>query len=58
MAADPIPEISPAAAARRYQAGLVAARRAPLPSTGETRTQLGAARTAGNTAAATTRAPR
>ncbi|MEU3268737.1 hypothetical protein [Streptomyces bacillaris] len=51
--ARPAGEISPAAAARRYQAGLAAARRAPLPSTGETRTQLGSARTAGNTAAAT-----
>ncbi|MCR8947143.1 hypothetical protein NW249_34210 [Streptomyces sp. OUCMDZ-4982] len=52
--ARPAGEISPTAAARRYQAGLAAAaRRAPLPSTGETRTQLGAARTAGNTAAAT-----
>ncbi|MFF3034658.1 hypothetical protein ACFVS7_27065 [Streptomyces rubiginosohelvolus] len=52
MAADPIPEISPADAARQYQAGLAAARRAPLPSTGETRTQLGSARTSGNAAAA------
>ncbi len=56
--ARPAGEISPADAARRYQAGLAAAaRRTSLPSTGETRTQLGAARTAGNTAA-TTRAPR
>ncbi|WP_186343477.1 hypothetical protein [Streptomyces sp. CFMR 7] len=51
--ARPAGEITPADAARRYQAGLAAARRAPLPSTGETRTQLGAARTAGNAAAAT-----
>ncbi|MEU0001961.1 hypothetical protein ABZ069_34140 [Streptomyces microflavus] len=43
--------ISPAAAARAYQQGLAAARRGPLPSTGETRTQLGSARSAGNAAA-------
>ncbi|MGW1662917.1 hypothetical protein [Streptomyces microflavus] len=52
--ARPAGEITPADAARQYQAGQDAARRAPLPSTGETRTQLGSARTAGN-AAATTR---
>ncbi|MEU6614461.1 hypothetical protein [Streptomyces parvus] len=54
MSAEDVPEISPADAARQYQAGQAAARRAPLPSTGETRTQLGSARTSGN-AAATTR---
>ncbi|MET9096212.1 hypothetical protein ABZX72_29455 [Streptomyces cyaneofuscatus] len=53
MAADEIPEISPADAARAYQAGQAAARQGPRPSTGETRTQLGAARTAGNAAAPT-----
>ncbi|MER7696186.1 hypothetical protein [Streptomyces sp. NPDC096095] len=46
-------EVSPADAARAYQAGQAAARRAPLPSTGETRTQLGSARTSGNAAAST-----
>jgi len=46
-------EISAYAAARAYQRGQDAARRAPLPSTGETRTQLGTARTAGNAAAPT-----
>ncbi|MFH9769037.1 hypothetical protein ACH4N4_05195 [Streptomyces microflavus] len=51
--ARPAGEITPADAARQYQAGLAAARRAPLPSTGETRTQLGSARTAGNAAAGT-----
>ncbi|WP_405399220.1 hypothetical protein [Streptomyces microflavus] len=50
--ARPAGEISPADAARQYKAGQDAARRAPLPSTAETRTQLGSARTAGNAAGA------
>ncbi|MGW0642360.1 hypothetical protein [Streptomyces badius] len=53
MAADPIPEISPYTAARQYQAGQAAAREGRRPSTGETRTQLGSARTSGNAAAST-----
>ncbi|MFJ8842965.1 hypothetical protein ACIRFF_08685 [Streptomyces cyaneofuscatus] len=46
-------EISPADAARAYKAGQDAARQGPRPSTGETRTQLGSARTSGNAAAPT-----
>ncbi|MFJ8844322.1 hypothetical protein ACIRFF_15620 [Streptomyces cyaneofuscatus] len=44
-------EISPYAAARAYQRGQDAAREGRRPSTGETRTQLGGARTSGNAAA-------
>ncbi|MFI7240088.1 hypothetical protein [Streptomyces cyaneofuscatus] len=54
MAAEQQPgEISPYAAARVYQRGQDAARQGPRPSTGETRTQLGSARTSGNAAAPT-----
>ncbi|WP_176735242.1 hypothetical protein [Streptomyces sp. EN27] len=52
MSADDAREISPADAARQYQAGQAAAREGRRPSTGETRTQLGSARTSGNAAAA------
>ncbi|MEV0917864.1 hypothetical protein AB0I93_26850 [Streptomyces sp. NPDC049967] len=47
-----LPAAAPADAAHAYRAGLAAAAQAPRPSTGETRTQLGSARTSGNTAAA------
>jgi hypothetical protein len=47
-----LPAAAASAAARAYRAGQAAAVQAPRPSTGETRTQLGSARTSGNTAAA------
>ncbi|MFE3378364.1 hypothetical protein [Streptomyces anulatus] len=53
MAAEEIPEVSPYTAARVYQAGQAAALQGPRPSTAETRTQLGSARTSGNSAATT-----
>ncbi|MEU0309759.1 hypothetical protein [Streptomyces cyaneofuscatus] len=46
-------EISPADAARAYQRGQDAAHQGQRPSTAETRTQLGTARTSGNAAAPT-----
>ncbi|WP_326677675.1 hypothetical protein [Streptomyces sp. NBC_01237] len=51
MAAEKIPGISPAAAARAYTAGQAAARQGRRPSTPETRTDLGNARTQGNAGA-------
>lgn len=51
--AERTPIISPAAAARAYTAGLRTAEQGPQPSTGESRTQLGSARTTGNAAAGT-----
>ncbi|MFS0697779.1 hypothetical protein [Streptomyces nitrosporeus] len=48
-------EISPAAAARAYTAGQAAALQGRRPSTAETRTQLGSARTSGNSAGASAR---
>lgn len=53
MAADDAREISPADAARTYTAGQAAALQGRHASTAETRTQLGSARTSGNTAATT-----
>ncbi|WP_274031469.1 hypothetical protein [Streptomyces sp. MMBL 11-1] len=53
MAADDAREISPADAARAYTAGQTAALQGPRPSTAENRTQLGSARTSGNSAAST-----
>lgn len=47
------PTISSSAAARAYHRGQTAAARGPQPSTAETRTQLGSARTSGNQAAGT-----
>ena len=49
------PSISPADAARAYQQGQATAQQAPKPSTPDTRTQLGSARTSGNQAASTRR---
>ncbi|MEU6952091.1 hypothetical protein [Streptomyces sp. NPDC045714] len=54
MAADPIPETSPTRAADQYLYRQEVALQGRRPSTAETRTQLGSARTSGN-AAATTR---
>ncbi|MEV6074941.1 hypothetical protein AB0L80_07520 [Streptomyces sp. NPDC052069] len=51
MAADDIPEISPDRAAAQYLAGQEAALQSREPA--ETRTQLGSARTSGNTDATT-----
>lgn len=48
-----LPTVTAAAAAAAYRRGQAAAAQGPRPSTGETRTQLGSARTHGNTAAGT-----
>lgn len=52
-AADGLPTISPAAAAKAYRQGQAAAAQGPRPSTQDSRIQLGSARTSGNAAAGT-----
>ncbi|MFE0243277.1 hypothetical protein ACFWZ0_02500 [[Kitasatospora] papulosa] len=49
----PLPAVSPADAAQAYRQGQAAAQQGPRPSTADTRTQLGSARTSGNQAAST-----
>lgn len=51
--AKPLPAVAPADAAATYRQGQAAAKQGPKPSTADTRTQLGSARTSGNTAAST-----
>lgn len=48
-----LPAVTPAGAAATYRHGQAAAKQGPRPSTADTRTQLGSARTSGNTAAGT-----
>lgn len=51
----PKPSVSSSDAADAYRQGQAAAQQGPRPSTADTRTQLGSARTSGNQAAASRR---
>lgn len=46
-----LPAVTPADAAQAYRQGQAAAQQGPRPSTADSRTQLGSARTSGNQAA-------